>query len=72
MAAARTLGAARSGNREFTAIRTSVLCPPPVIAAPVEKEWCRSGWMRARVRYRVEKSVVLMNGGCRALLSGGG
>ena len=39
--------------------------------ARVEREWCRSGWMRARVRYRVEQSVVLMNG-YRVLLSGGG
>ena len=40
--------------------------------ALVEEKWCPNGWKRARVRYRVKKSIELMNGGYRALIAGSG
>lgn len=36
--------------------------------ARVEEAWCRGGWMRARVRWRLRTALRLMNGGYRALL----
>ena len=38
----------------------------------VAKEGCSDGPMRARVRWRVRRSLELMNGGYRALVRGGG
>ena len=37
--------------------------------ARVAREWSSDGTMRARVRWRVDKSLALMNGGYRALLT---
>ena len=37
----------------------------------VAEAWPDQGWMKARVRYRVRRSLELMNGGYRALVSGG-
>ena len=37
--------------------------------ARVAREWSPDGAMRARVRWRVDKSLALMNGGYRALLT---
>ena len=38
--------------------------------ARVEEEWRRNGWMRARVRYRLKKSLELMNGGYCEMAAG--
>ena len=36
----------------------------------VKEEWCRNGWMRARVRCRVEIALALMEGGYLELVTG--
>ena len=38
------------------------------VEARVAREWSSDGAMRARVRWRVDKSLALMNGGYRELL----
>ena len=37
----------------------------------VSEDWSRNGSMKARVRWRVERALWLMNGGYRALIAGG-
>ena len=37
----------------------------------VSEDWSRNGSMKARVRWRVERALWLMNGGYRVLVSGG-
>ena len=39
--------------------------------ARVAEEWNSDGSMRGRVRWRVKQALKLMNGGYRALVSGG-
>ncbi len=39
--------------------------------ARVAEEWRSDGSMRGRVRWRVKQALRLMNGGYRALVSGG-
>ena len=39
--------------------------------ARVAEEWHSDGSMRARVRWRVKQALELMNGGYKALVSGG-
>ena len=36
----------------------------------VEDEWCRNGWMRAQVRWRVKIALSLMEGGYRDMVAG--
>ena len=38
----------------------------------VAREWCQNGWMRARVRWRVQIALALMEGGYRELAAGRG
>ena len=39
--------------------------------ARVAEEWSSDGSMRGRVRWRVKQALELMNGGYKALVSGG-
>ena len=39
--------------------------------ARVAEEWSSDGSMRGRVRWRLKQALKLMNGGYRALVSGG-